>query len=130
MKRIFYIIFLLFFLRSCTSRTIYKKPDNLIEKELMIQIWTDIYIATASRSQKTIALEKDKNYIPMVLKNHKIDSVQFSESNIYYTSRIDEYEKMFEEVQKRLKDMKEAYDPETELDSILRTNRDRIEDYQ
>ena len=96
----------------------------------MIQIWTDIYIATASRSQKTIALEKDKNYIPMVLKNHKIDSVQFSESNIYYTSRIDEYEKMFEEVQKRLKDMKEAYDPETELDSILRTNRDRIEDYQ
>ena len=130
MKRIFYIIFFLLFLGSCTSRTIYKKPENLIEKEQMIQIWTDIYIATAARSQKTIALEKDKNYIPMVLKNHKIDSIQFSESNLYYTSRIDEYEKMFEEVQKRLKDQKEVYDPETELDSILRTKRDIIEDYQ
>ncbi|MDH5414275.1 MAG: DUF4296 domain-containing protein [Flavobacteriaceae bacterium] len=130
MKRIFYIIFLLLFLGSCTSRTIYKKPENLIDKEQMIQIWTDIYIATAARSQKTIALEKDKNYMPMVLKNHKIDSVQFSESNIYYTSRIDEYEKMFEEVQKRLKELKEPYDPETELDSILRRNREQIDDYQ
>lgn len=130
MKSIFYIIFLLFFLGSCTSRTIYKKPENLIEKEQMIQIWTDIYIATAARSQKTISLEKDKNYMPMVLKNHNIDSVQFSESNLYYTSRIDEYEKMFEEVQKRLKDMKEIYDPETELDSILKRNREQIDDYQ
>lgn len=130
MKRIFYTIFFLLFLGSCTGRTIYKKPENLIEKEQMIQIWTDIYIATAARSQKTISLEKDKNYIPMVLKNHKIDSIQFSESNIYYTSRIDEYEKMFEEVQKRLKDLKEVYDPETELDSILKRNRKEIDDYQ
>ena len=125
MKRIFYIIFLLLFLGSCTSRTIYKKPENLIGKEQMIQIWTDIYIATAARSQKTIRLEKDKNYIPMVLKNHNIDSIQFSDSNLYYTSRIDEYEKMFEEVQKRLKEIKEPYDPETKLDSILRRNTDQ-----
>ena len=125
MKRIFYIIFLLLFIGSCTSRTIYKKPENLIGKEQMIQIWTDIYIATAARSQKTIRLEKDKNYIPMVLKNHNIDSIQFSESNLYYTSRIDEYEKMFEEVQKRLKEIKEPYDPETKLDSILRRNTDQ-----
>ena len=125
MKRIFYIIFLLLFIGSCTSRTIYKKPENLIGKEQMIQIWTDIYIATAARSQKTIRLEKDKNYIPMVLKNHNIDSIQFSDSNLYYTSRIDEYEKMFEEVQKRLKEIKEPYDPETKLDSILRRNTDQ-----
>ena len=130
MKRIFYIIFLLLFLGSCTSRTIYKKPENLIGKEQMIQIWTDIYIATAARSQKTISLEKDKNYIPMVLKNHNIDSIQFSDSNLYYTSRIDEYEKMFEEVQKRLKEIKEPYDPETKLDSILRRNTDQRYDYQ
>ena len=130
MKRIFYSIFLVLFLWSCTSRTIYKKPENLIGKEQMIQIWTDIYIATAASSHKTIRLEKNKNYMPMVLKKHKIDSIQFSDSNLYYTSRIDEYEKMFEEVQKRLKEIKESYDPETELDSIIRTERDRIDDYQ
>ena len=130
MKRIFYSIFLVLFLWSCTSRTIYKKPDNLIGKEQMIQIWTDIYIATAASSHKTISLEKNKNYMPMVLKKHKIDSIQFSDSNLYYTSRIDEYEKMFEEVQKRLKEIKESYDPDTELDSILRRNREQIEDYQ
>ena len=130
MKRIFYSIFLVLFLWSCTSRTIYKKPENLIGKEQMIQIWTDIYIATAASSHKTIRLEKNKNYMPMVLKKHKIDSIQFSDSNLYYTSRIDEYEKMFEEVQKRLKEIKESYDRDTELDSILRRNREQIEDYQ
>ena len=128
MKQVIYIFFILITLVSCTSRTIYKKPENLIGKEKMITIWTDLYIAMGAKSVKTKALEKEKNYIPLVLEKYKIDSIQFSKSNIYYTSRIEEYEKMFKEVQKRLDDLKSIYDPETELDSIIRQSRQRALD--
>lgn len=125
MKHIFYILIIFIILASCTSRTIYKKPENLIGKEKMITVWTDLYIAMGAKSVKTITGEKEINYIPLVLKKHKIDSVQFSKSNIYYTSRIEEYEEMFEEVQKRLKEEKNIYDPETELDSIIRISKEQ-----
>jgi len=126
MKQVIYIFFILIILASCTSRTIYKKPEDLIGKEKMIDIWTDFYIAVGAKSVKTKELEKDKNYIPLVLEKYDIDSLQFSRSNIYYTSRIEEYEKMFKEVQKRLNDLKNIYDPETKMDSIIRkaTRRD------
>ena len=108
---------------SCTSRTIYKKPKDLIAKEKMITIWTDLYIAMGASAVKTKTLEKGMNYIPLVLKKHSIDSIQFSKSNIYYTSRIEVYEKMFEEVQKRLDDIKNIYDPDTEMDSIINRSK-------
>lgn len=126
MKLTIYILFIFFTLASCTSRTIYKKPENLIGREKMINIWTDLYIAIGAKSIKTKKLEKDKNYIPLVLEKYKIDSIQFSKSNIYYTSRIEEYEEMFEEVQKRLNDLKNIYDPETEIDSLIRLSKQEI----
>lgn len=128
MKQVIYIFLILFTLLSCTSRTIYKKPENLIAKEKMITIWTDLYLAMGAKSVQTITLEKEKNYIPIVLEKYKIDSVQFSKSNIYYTSRIEEYEKMFQEVQKRLNDLKNIYDPETKMDSIIRNAKQDILD--
>lgn len=126
MKLTIYIFFIFFTLASCTSRTIYKKPENLISKDKMINIWTDLYISMGAKSIKTKKLEKDKNYIPLVLEKYKIDSIQFSKSNIYYTSRIEEYEEMFEEVQKRLNDLKNIYDPETEIDSLIRLSEQEI----
>ena len=126
MKLTIYILFIFFTLASCTSRTIYKKPENLIGKEKMINIWTDLYISMGAKSIKTKKLEKDKNYIPLVLEKYKIDSIQFSKSNIFYTSRIEEYEEMFEEVQKRLNDLKNIYDPESEIDSLIRLSKQEI----
>ncbi len=119
MKNIVYISLLLMLFLSCTSRTIYKKPKNLIAKEKMIAVWTDLYIATGARLVKTKTLRNKINYVPLVLESHNIDSLQFSESNIYYTSRIDEYEKMFEEVQNRLKELKKTYQPESKKDTLL-----------
>ena len=126
MNKILYILGIFLFF-SCTSRTIYKKPDNLIDKKTMIDIWTDIYIASSAKSFKTKTLRKDINYIPLVMEKYHIDSVQFSESNLYYTSKIDEYEKMLKEVNKRLEKKKEKYKPPTELDSILKANKERME---
>ncbi|HBS11782.1 MAG TPA: DUF4296 domain-containing protein [Flavobacteriaceae bacterium] len=124
MKKSGSIFFLFIVLLSCTSRTIYKKPDRLINKEKMIEIWTDIYIARGAKHIKTKDLRKNINYIPFVFKKHQIDSLQFSESNLYYTSRIDDYEKIFLEVEKRLKEKKDIYNPKSELDSIIEKDKE------
>lgn len=118
------LIFILSILSlSCTSRTIYKKPKDLIDKEKMISLWTDLYIASGAKTVKTITLKSKINYIPLVLKKYNIDSVQFSNSNIYYTSRIDEYQKMFMEVQNRIETLREVYQPEsTDKKDTISTN--------
>lgn len=117
------IVILLAVLVSCTSRTIYKKPDDLISKKKMIDIWTDIYIAGAAKNVETKTTKQKINYLPLVFEKYGIDSVRFSESNLYYTSKIDDYEKMLQKVNDRLKEMKTMYDPDTPLDSIIRENR-------
>jgi len=127
MKNVTYLLLTIIFTVSCTSKTIYKKPDNLIEKDRMIDIWTDIYIARGAKSIKTKDLKKNINYLPLVFDKYSIDSAQLSESNFYYTSKIDDYQKMFEEVKKRLEAQKEIYQPHTELDSISAADRAQMD---
>lgn len=91
----------------------------------MIEIWTDIYIARGARHIKTKDLRKNINYIPLVFKKYQIDSLQFRESNLYYTSKIDDYEKMFLEVEKRLKEQQEIYDPKSDIDSIIENAKEK-----
>ncbi|MBJ2174110.1 DUF4296 domain-containing protein [Aureibaculum sp. A20] len=126
MKKLLYPFLAFLFIVSCTSKTIYKKPDNLIEKDQMIKIWTDIYIARGARSVQTIDKRNNINYLPLVFEKYKIDSTQFSESNLFYTSKIDDYQKMFEEVNRRLKEKKKIYQPETEMDSIINETRELV----
>lgn len=96
---------------SCTSRTIYKKPDDLISKNQMINLWTDIYIAYGTRGIKNKKLEQKISYLPLVYNKYKIDSVRFMRSNIYYTSKVELYEEMFKSVEKNLKRLRDSYDP-------------------
>ena len=53
------ILFLVF--ASCTSNTIYKKPENLIPKDSMIALLTDMYIASSAKNQKNKFLKREKN---------------------------------------------------------------------
>lgn len=97
MKHFIYITILLF-LVSCTSNTIYKKPKDLIPKDSMIALLTDMYIASSAKNVKNKFLKKEKNYIVLVYEKYKIDSTRFDISNGYYTSRIEEYTDMLKEV--------------------------------
>ena len=78
----------------------------------MIDLWTDIYIANAATTVKNTKLQRKINYMPFVYQKYNVDSARFMESNIYYTSKAADYEKMFQEVEKRLKNLKSKYDPE------------------
>ncbi|MCF2874584.1 MULTISPECIES: DUF4296 domain-containing protein [unclassified Tenacibaculum] len=101
MKKILYITVLLF-LASCTSNTIYKKPKDLIPKDSMISLLTDMYIASSAKNVKNKFLKKEKNYVFLVYEKYKIDSTRFDKSNDYYTSKIEEYTVILGKVKLRI----------------------------
>ncbi len=102
MKQILYL-FLGIFLASCTSNTIYKKPKDLIPKDTMVLLLKDMYIANSARNYKDCNDNKRQDgYVHLVFDKYKIDSTRFTTSNIYYTSKYQEYETILKEVKKEL----------------------------
>lgn len=110
MKNLAKAFVLLVFMVSCTSNTIYEKPENLLSKSKMADILTDMYIAEGARSVNNKNLERLVDYMPLVYEKYKIDSTQFAESNFYYNTRIDDYEEIYKMVNLRLKKLHTKYD--------------------
>ncbi len=125
MKKILFLLCILL-LVSCTSNTIYKKPKDLIPKDTMKLLIYDLYLANAAKHVKNKNLEKKVNYMPFVFDVYKIDSVRFQNSNLYYISKIDDYEDLLKEVKKRLENLqKELTAKKTVIDSIRRDSINR-----
>lgn len=122
MKKILFF-FGVIILASCTSNSIYKKPNDLIPKDTMVALLTDLYISNTASFEKNIHLEKKVNYTPFVYNKYRIDSVRFKNSNFYYTSKIDEYHEIYKQVKIALTTQKEALEKELHKkpDSINRT---------
>ena len=121
MKKATYIIFVLFLI-SCEREIDYKKPENLIPKEQMIDLLYDIHIANSTVGIKNTEGEKKRNYMALVYEKYKIDSTQFMTSNTYYVANIKEYQAIFKAVESRLGKVKEEM--ETKQDSINETKLD------
>lgn len=126
MKPFFYICIGLL-LVSCTSNTIYKKPENLIPKDSMIALLTDMYIASSAKNQKNKFLEREKNYMILVYEKYKIDTTRFDISNTYYTSQVDEYTEILKKVKSNIdslelfyRELKKAQDSIKGKDKILK----------
>ncbi|MCF6224219.1 MAG: DUF4296 domain-containing protein [Flavobacteriaceae bacterium] len=109
MKRIIYIVIFIF-LVACDSKIKYKKPENLIPKNQMIDLLYDMHLANGATSIKTTKFDKGTKYMSLVYEKYKIDSIQFALSNTYYIANIDEYEEIFIEVERRLKTLKNKYE--------------------
>lgn len=116
MKNIIYL-FIFVGILSCESKIKFEKPENLLSKEEMIDLLTDMHLANATSGINNIHEEKNSNYMALVYKKYGIDSVRFAESNLYYAANVDDYEKIFVAVEKRLLVLKKEY--QTEMDSIL-----------
>jgi hypothetical protein len=101
-----------------------KKPDDLIPKNEMIAIMTDIYLANASYNVRNKHQERQRNYMSLVYEKYGVDSARYNRSNLYYMSRIDEYEKMHVKVSENIKKMKTEKDAEFRVyDSIKRAKK-------
>ena len=70
-------------------------PENLIDKQTMIQIYTDAYLANASKNfNRTILLREQIALSEYIYKKYNVDSLQYEKSNAFYSVNLDEYKEM------------------------------------
>lgn len=115
------------FLFSCTSNTILEKPKDLIPKDSMSILMEEMMIASSTKFIKNKFQENDVNYMALVYEKFKIDSFRFQNSNLYYMSKIDEYQKILETATNSLEAKKELFAKQkTRLDSIRKDSIKKI----
>lgn len=93
---------------SCKQET---KPNHLIEKEVMVNIMYDLSILQALRYQNPTSIDSFQiNARDFVYKKYRIDSLQFAQSNVYYSTNNEQYKEMFNQVVGRINKEKAAAD--------------------
>ncbi|WP_338647072.1 DUF4296 domain-containing protein [Flavobacterium sp. KS-LB2] len=102
MKKIITFLTIITLFVSCRDEVV-NKPEQLIEKDVMVNIMYDLSILEAIRNQNPTSLDTFKiNSRDYIFKKYKIDSVQFAKSNVYYAADYNEYKSMFEQISNRL----------------------------
>ncbi|MGX7667559.1 DUF4296 domain-containing protein [Flavobacterium pedocola] len=102
------LLFSLMLLFSCADKAM-EKPDNLIEKDVMIDILFDIVVLQAAESTNAAQFaQKGLKPNEFIYGKYKIDSVTFAKSNRYYASDPHNYQKMFAKVSERIKNQQET----------------------
>ena len=110
MPKILFVV-LLVILASCQHVERPARPDDLIAKDTMVQIMTDVYLGNAARSVNNKVLRQNAVELDsMIYRKYGIDSMQFVRSNTYYTSRLDDYAEIFTGVEARLSQLQRQID--------------------
>ena len=118
MKNISYLLIFIF-LVSCTSNTIFEKPKDLIPRDTMSLLIKEMMIASSAKHVKNKNFERKIEYMYLVYDQFKIDSTRFQTSNLYYMSKIDVYQEIFEKAKISLEVQKDFYKKtNTKKDSI------------
>lgn len=106
MKRTILILFGLILL-SCKTDNAPVKPKNLISEDKMVEVLIDLSLLSSAKGLNKKILENN-GITPdeYVYKKHKIDSLQFAESNLYYSYFIDDYDKIYLKVKDSLESLK------------------------
>ena len=86
-------------------------PENLISKEKMVDILTDCYINNAARSINFVKIKDSKMKLDsMIYRKYNIDSVQFAQSNAYYSLEFNIYSDILSQVEVRLLEIQKRTD--------------------
>ncbi|MDG2443825.1 MAG: DUF4296 domain-containing protein [Flavobacteriaceae bacterium] len=115
-------LMLIILFASCKSNTIYDEPLDLIPKDSMMMLLKDLYLATAAKSIKNSRQQKKVSYTTLVYNKYNIDSLRFNSSNLYYTSKIDVYEPMLNEITALLKKEQEFFTEAKKIKDSLYTD--------
>ena len=102
MRKSFISALIVIVLMSCAGDLV-KKPKRLIDKDVMVNIMYDISILEGIKYQNPSSLDSFKiNATDYIFKKYKVDSLQFVESNIYYSADYKEYKILFDKVAARI----------------------------
>ena len=124
MKKLSYLLIFMF-LVSCTSNTIFEKPEDLIPKDTMSLLVQEMMISSSAKFIKNKNLERKINYMPLVYDLFKIDSIRFQNSNLYYISKIDVYQEVFQNAKISLQKRKSIFDEIKKIKDSLRRDSTR-----
>lgn len=116
------MIAILLLLVSCAEKMM-EKPKNLIEKQEMVDILSDLAILNAAKSANVNVL-KNNHIDPTeyVFNKYEIDSVQFVESDRYYASLPSgEYEAIYKAVEAKLEKEKNKLTESKKIKDSLRS---------
>jgi hypothetical protein len=94
---------LTFFLIACQDVKRPIAPSNLIAQDTMVSILVETYLMNAARSidNRTI-VSKGILLDSIVYVTYRIDSLQFAQSNAFYSSDLELYKKLFLRVEEKL----------------------------
>lgn len=119
MKKIFILLILII---SCSDQN---SPTDLMSEEQMVDFLLDINIINSSRAYRN---NSDLNYYNIkdtfLYKKHNIDSIQFVNSNSYYSSNPKKYLRIYFELQKKMRFIKDSI--ETELNKETKEIMDSL----
>lgn len=123
MKREVYIFILgLLSLAACADNVV-EKPENLIPKDVMVDVYYDISILNGLKSTGADKLERiDLDPDTFLFEKYGIDSTQLAKSSIFYTSNATLQLEMFTEVEVRLQRLKDTIDARREREQKRKTN--------
>ncbi|MBP1839300.1 DUF4296 domain-containing protein [Formosa algae] len=110
MKRLILGVLVVLIMVSCHQVSKPEKPKNLISKDKMLNIIIDMSLLSATRGFDKKNL--DSNGITLqsyIYDKYNIDSLQFAESNEYYTFNLDDYEAIYEKADDSLKVLKQKF---------------------
>lgn len=89
---------------SCAEKAV-EKPENLIDKDVMIDILYDITVMQSAETVDPIKMSQGNVKVnELIYKKYNIDSLAFAQSNRYYASDPHQYKKMYGEVFHRLEE--------------------------
>ena len=107
MKKIFILLILIM---SCSDQN---SPTDLMSEQQMVDFLLDINIINSSRAYRN---NSDLNYYNIkdtfLYEKHNIDSLQFVNSNSYYSSKPKQYLRIYFELQKKMKFIKDSIEIE------------------
>jgi hypothetical protein len=94
----------IFMVTACAEKVI-EAPENLIPKDKMADILHDLAVLNATKSTAENKFKDSGiDIMQFLYDKYGIDSVQFSESDLYYASIPLEYQTLYETVKKKLDD--------------------------
>jgi hypothetical protein len=127
-----YAFLILAVLAGCQDIQKTPKPDDLISKDKMVDVLTEISLLHGARTYNMNLLE-EKGIDPnkYIYEKYDIDSLQLVKSNDYYAENYAEYQDIYNDVKARLEALKIKYDTlrereERRKDSLRELERDSL----
>ena len=122
MKKLFFLLALL--ILSCSGGD--EKPRNLIPAERMPALISDMLIFKEAYHQQSKSFDKAGIRVEAsVLAMHGVDSAQFYESMAYYARHPEELEKIYAEVEKKIKHRLDSLDKVTKVKQVKKGKKSK-----